>query len=72
MTGDTIVLITAINRGIGQEVAVQLAGLGHHALVGSRDARRGETTVEHPTTARRACPPRIVNRSSGDPLDMAD
>ena len=32
----TTSLVTGANRGIGQEVAIQLAALGHHVLIGAR------------------------------------
>ncbi|MEM9203920.1 MAG: SDR family NAD(P)-dependent oxidoreductase [Actinomycetota bacterium] len=32
----TVSLVTGANRGIGQEVAIQLARLGHHVLLGCR------------------------------------
>ncbi|MFF9622286.1 SDR family oxidoreductase [Streptomyces griseosporeus] len=35
-------VVTGANRGIGHEVARQLAGLGHHVVLGSRDPRKGE------------------------------
>jgi NAD(P)-dependent dehydrogenase (short-subunit alcohol dehydrogenase family) len=41
----TVSLVTGANRGIGREVATQLAGLGHRVLVGSRDPARGEPVV---------------------------
>ena len=41
-----IVLITGANKGIGYEVARQLAGRGMHVLLGSRDAGRGQVAVD--------------------------
>ena len=37
-----VVLVTGANRGIGREVARQLAGRGDIVLLGSRDAAKGE------------------------------
>ncbi len=42
----TISLVTGANRGIGKEVAVQLGGLGHHVLVGSRNPDAATETAE--------------------------
>jgi NAD(P)-dependent dehydrogenase (short-subunit alcohol dehydrogenase family) len=42
----SIALVTGANKGIGQEIARQLAGAGHAVYVGSRDAIRGERAVE--------------------------
>jgi NAD(P)-dependent dehydrogenase (short-subunit alcohol dehydrogenase family) len=39
-------LVTGANKGIGKEIARQLAAVGHTVWVGSRDARRGERAVE--------------------------
>jgi NAD(P)-dependent dehydrogenase (short-subunit alcohol dehydrogenase family) len=41
-----LVLITGANKGIGFEVARQLAGKGMHVLLGARDAGRGQAAVE--------------------------
>ncbi|MEM7094241.1 MAG: SDR family NAD(P)-dependent oxidoreductase [Actinomycetota bacterium] len=38
----TTSLVTGANRGIGREVAVQLAARGHHVLLGSRTAANAE------------------------------
>jgi NAD(P)-dependent dehydrogenase (short-subunit alcohol dehydrogenase family) len=43
---NSIALVTGANKGIGQEIARQLAGAGHAVYVGSRDATRGERAVE--------------------------
>jgi NAD(P)-dependent dehydrogenase (short-subunit alcohol dehydrogenase family) len=40
-----VVLITGANKGIGYEVARQLAGRGMQVLVGARDAERGQAAV---------------------------
>ena len=36
-----VAVVTGANRGIGREVAQQLAGLGHRVVLGSRDLDRG-------------------------------
>lgn len=41
-----IALITGANKGIGLEIARQLARLGHTALIGARDLQRGETAAK--------------------------
>ena len=41
----TTSLVTGANRGIGREVARQLAGRGHHILVGSRTAANAADAV---------------------------
>ncbi|KAJ7118916.1 short-chain dehydrogenase/reductase SDR [Mycena epipterygia] len=41
-----IVLITGANKGIGFEIAKQLAQRGYHVLLGSRDAERGARAAE--------------------------
>jgi NAD(P)-dependent dehydrogenase (short-subunit alcohol dehydrogenase family) len=41
-----VALITGANKGIGKEIARQLADAGLTVYVGSRDAARGEHAVE--------------------------
>ncbi|HEY0804993.1 MAG TPA: SDR family oxidoreductase [Pseudonocardiaceae bacterium] len=38
-------LVTGANKGIGKEVARQLADLGHTVYIGARDAERGQRAV---------------------------
>lgn len=42
----TTSLVTGANRGIGQEVAIQLAALGHHVLLGTRTTAKAAPTRE--------------------------
>ena len=41
-----VALVTGANRGIGREVARQLAALGHVTVLGSRDLAQGEAAVQ--------------------------
>jgi NAD(P)-dependent dehydrogenase (short-subunit alcohol dehydrogenase family) len=43
---DSIALVTGANKGLGKEIARQLAEAGLTVYVGSRDAARGERAVE--------------------------
>jgi NAD(P)-dependent dehydrogenase (short-subunit alcohol dehydrogenase family) len=40
-----VALVTGGNRGIGMEIARQLAGHGHHVILGARSAAAGETSA---------------------------
>ena len=42
MSDSPVALVSGANRGIGLEIARQLASLGHRVLVGSRDLAAGE------------------------------
>ena len=42
---NALALVTGANKGIGKEIARQLAAAGHTVYVGSRDAERGKEAV---------------------------
>lgn len=42
MTDPMIALVTGANKGIGREIAAQLAQLGHTVIIGARSLERGE------------------------------
>lgn len=45
MTDSLIALVTGGNKGIGREIAAQLADLGHTVIIGARSLERGEATA---------------------------
>lgn len=45
MNHPMIALVTGGNKGIGREIAAQLAALGHTVLIGARSVERGEETA---------------------------
>jgi len=45
-THTTTTLITGGNKGLGRETARRLAELGHHVVIGARDAERGRQAAE--------------------------
>ncbi|TDD43729.1 SDR family NAD(P)-dependent oxidoreductase [Kribbella antibiotica] len=46
MTENKIALVTGANKGIGKEIARQLAEAGYQVLLGSRDLARGEEAAK--------------------------
>lgn len=44
--GRRVALVTGANKGIGLEIARQLAQAGVHVIIGARDERRGQTAAE--------------------------
>ncbi|QDT74516.1 SDR family NAD(P)-dependent oxidoreductase [Lacipirellula limnantheis] len=47
-----VVLVTGGNRGIGLEIAKQLAGRGYHAVAACRNQAKGEAAVKGLREAR--------------------
>lgn len=45
MQNPMIALVTGANKGIGREIAAQLADLGHTVVIGARDTARGEAVA---------------------------
>jgi NAD(P)-dependent dehydrogenase (short-subunit alcohol dehydrogenase family) len=43
---DKIVVVTGATSGIGKEIAAELAGMGAEIVIGCRDAKKGESTIE--------------------------
>lgn len=51
MNNPMIALVTGANKGIGREIAAQLADLGHTVVIGARDLARGEAVAAELRTA---------------------
>ena len=45
MNDNVIALVTGANKGIGRQIAGQLAALGHTVIIGARSAETGERTA---------------------------
>ena len=67
----TVSLITGANRGIGREVARQLAALGHHVLVGARDVAKGVPVVDEIRAAGATAAPLELDVSSAESVGVA-
>ena len=65
----TVSLVTGANRGIGREVAGQLAALGHTVLVGARSAEAAKTAAEE--IGEQAHPVKLDVTSPADAADAA-
>jgi NAD(P)-dependent dehydrogenase (short-subunit alcohol dehydrogenase family) len=46
MTDSMIALVTGANKGIGREIAAQLAALGHTIIIAARDAEAGDRAAD--------------------------
>jgi NAD(P)-dependent dehydrogenase (short-subunit alcohol dehydrogenase family) len=46
-----ITLVTGANKGIGREIAAQLAALGHTVVIGARSAELGEKAAAERASA---------------------
>ncbi len=65
-----IALVTGANRGIGNEVATQLAQHGHHVLVGARDRSRGAAACQ--AIAKAGGHATAVTLDIADPTSIAE
>lgn len=66
-----IALVTGANRGIGQEVAKQLAAAGQHVLVGSRDLASASETIDAIHAAGDRATPVQLDISDLDSIEQA-
>lgn len=46
MSSSKIIFVTGGNRGIGLEIARQLAAVGHHVIIGARDLEKGQAVAK--------------------------
>lgn len=58
--------VTGANRGIGFEITRQLAKLGHHVIIGSRDPESGKKATEKIASER------INGKVKSTELDITD
>jgi NAD(P)-dependent dehydrogenase (short-subunit alcohol dehydrogenase family) len=64
MHGQHVALVTGANKGIGLQIAKDLAAHGFTVLVGSRNLERGETAVKSVGTDARALQLDVTNQAS--------
>ncbi|MEM6431377.1 MAG: SDR family NAD(P)-dependent oxidoreductase, partial [Deinococcota bacterium] len=69
---DTIALVTGGNRGIGLEVVKQLSELGIVAILGSRDAVRGEAAAIQLSEQLDGRPIPVIQLDIDDPASVAE
>ena len=67
----TTTLVTGANRGIGREVAVQLAAQGHEVLLGVRDLRSAEPVLAGIEATGGTASVVAVDLSDADSIDAA-
>jgi len=64
MQNKPVALVTGANKGIGHEIAKQLAARGYTVLVGARDLARGEDAAKRITGETRAVALDVTNEGS--------
>jgi NAD(P)-dependent dehydrogenase (short-subunit alcohol dehydrogenase family) len=64
-------LVTGANRGIGREVARQLAALGHHVVVGARDGAKGMAVADEIRAAGARATPLELDVTSAESVGAA-
>lgn len=68
--GGRVALVTGANRGLGLEIARQLAGLGAKTIVGARDAIKGKAAVDSLRGSERAIYSIVIDVA--DPTSIAE
>ncbi len=68
---NAVSLVTGANRGIGREVARQLAALGHHVVVGARDAAKGVAVADEIRAAGGTATPLELDVTSAESVRVA-
>ena len=64
MSDKRVALVTGANKGIGLQIAKDLAGHGFTVLVGSRDPKQGEAAAKSIGAAARALQLDVTNETS--------